>query len=114
MLLVSQFELGDLDKEEALRYLRESAYVPGEDRELLEQVVTAGRMTGTPYYLNIVSSLYRAGCLRSDAGSGDALLVALLDDWTELVQDEHFFEEVELEGSRRRTIVENSVRSPMP
>ena len=104
---VSQFELGDLDKEEALRYLRESAYVPGEDRELLEQVVTAGRMTRTPYYLNIVSSLYRAGCLRSDAGSGDALLVALLDDWTELVQDEHFFEEVELEGSRRRTIVEN-------
>jgi energy-coupling factor transporter ATP-binding protein EcfA2 len=105
---VSQFELGDLDKEEALRYLRESAYVPGEhDRELLEQVVTAGRMTRTPYYLNIVSSLYRAGRLRSDAGSGDSLLVALLDDWTELVQDERFFEEVELDGSRRRTIVEN-------
>lgn len=105
---VSQFELGDLDKKEALRYLRESAHVPAEDdRKLLEQVVTAGRMTRTPYYLNIVSSLYRAGRLRSAAGSGDALLVALLDEWTELVQDERFFEEIELEGSRRRTIIEN-------
>ena len=105
---VSQFELGDLDDEEALRYLFESAYVRAEDdRKLLQQVVTAGRITHTPYYLNIVSSLYRAERLRPAGGSRDAVLVALLDEWTELVQDEHFLEELELEESVRRKIVED-------
>jgi NACHT domain len=104
---VSQFELGDLEEDEALAYLRDSVHLRSAgDVELIRAIVAAGRITHTPFYLNIVSSLYRAGRLARDSETTrDALLVRLLDTWTELVEDESFFADLELGQSRRRKIV---------
>ncbi len=106
---ISAFALADLEDDDALKYLRDSVHLrSGEDTERLHEIVSAGRVTHTPYYLNIISSLYRAERLRPVAASSrDALLVGLLDDWTDLVEDDTFREDVELEAGRRRTIVDD-------
>jgi hypothetical protein len=105
---ISQFELSDIEEDEALSYLRASVHLRSNDgEERLREIVSVGRVTRIPFYLNVISSLYRAERLDRVSGSSrDAVLVSLLDEWTELVEDDSFLEDVELEQDRRRAIVE--------
>jgi hypothetical protein len=104
---VSQFELEELPEEEALRYLKSAVHVrKREDVELLYKIVRKGRVTQTPFYLDVIASLYRAQRLSTRLRSTDELLVRLLDKWISLVQKERFLAEVELEEGERETIIE--------
>jgi NACHT domain len=104
---ISQFELGDIEEDEALGYLRASIHLRSEGGEKrLREIVSVGRVTRIPFYLNVISSLYRAERLDHVRGSTrDELLVALLDEWTDLVEDESFLEGAELEEDRRKAII---------
>ena len=104
---ISQFELGDIEEDEALGYLRATVHLRSEDGEKrLREIVNVGRVTRIPFYLNVISALYRSERLDHVSGSSrDATLVALLDEWTDLVEDDSFLEDAELDADRRKAIV---------
>jgi NACHT domain len=105
---VSHFELEELSEAEALRYLEDAVHLRRpEDAERLLKTVRAGRVTQTPFYLNVIASLYRAERLPTETGTVDELLVGLLDQWTRLMQEERFLPEVELEAGERAKILED-------
>jgi NACHT domain len=104
----SQFELAPLDEDEALEYLAKRVSIEtSEDRERLREVVSAGQITHSPLYLNVIAALHRLKELPHDVSQPkELLLVELLDSWVILLEKGKLRPEVEFESGQRKRIIE--------
>jgi NACHT domain len=104
----SLFELAPLEELEALEYVaKRAALGDPEDRKRVADIVSAGQITHSPLYLNVISALFRLKQLPGDVGQAkELLLVELLDAWIGLLGQGSLRPEVEVEAFQRKRILE--------
>ncbi len=102
----SAFELAPLDEDEAFEYLAKRITIKKPEKERLREVMSAGQITHSPFYLNVLADLHRLEKLPENMSpSKESLLVELLESWVCLLETEKLRPEVEFRTPQRQRIV---------
>jgi hypothetical protein len=103
----SAFELAPLDEDEAFEYLAKRITIKKAEKERLREVMSAGQITHSPFYLDVLADLHRLEKLPEDMSrSKESLLVELLESWVCLLETEKLRPEVEFRTPQRQRIVQ--------